>query len=286
MSSPHVDGKLGILAGGGELPGRLIEVCRHTGRSFYVIAIEGQAEPEIIGAAPHTWVRLGAAQKALDIARREGLTEIVMAGRVARPSIAALRPDALAMRVLVKAGAAAMGDDGLLRAVVRQIEDLGFSVIGPDEILARNAAGTGALGRHVPDDLAHRDIERGIEVLQALAPADVGQAVAVQDGIVLAVEAAEGTDRMIDRCGRLRREGPGGVLVKLPKTGQETRVDMPTVGPETIRRAAAAGLRGIAFDAAVTLFVDRDQVVRLADELGLFVFAIDGEKWTSDRSST
>lgn len=285
MNRRHVGGKLGILAGGGDLPGKLIETCRQAGRGFHVIAIEGQAEATVIGDCPHDWVRLGAAQKALDIARREGLTEIVMAGKVTRPSIAALRPDSLAMKVLAKAGAAAMGDDGLLKAVVRQIEDFGFSVVGPDEILAMEAGAVGPLGRHAPDELATRDIARGVEVLHALGPADVGQAVAVQDGIVLAVEAIEGTDRMIKRCGALRREGPGGVLVKLPKPGQERRVDLPAVGPETVRRAAAAGLRGIAVDAVGTLFVDRDEVIRLADELGLFVFAIDGAEWARDRSS-
>lgn len=286
MSSRLSGGKLGILAGGGELPRRLIEACRRTGYSFYVIAIENQAEPEILGDAPHAWVRLGAAQKALDIARRESVTHVVMAGAVRRPSIAALRPDTLAMRVLAKAGTSAMGDDGILKAIVRQIEEFGFSVVGPDEILALGVPASGALGRHVPDDLARCDIGRGAFVLRALGPADVGQAVAVQDGIVLAVEAVEGTDAMIERCGSLRREGPGGVLVKLPKPGQERRVDLPTIGPETVQRAASAGLRGIAIDPSGTLIVDQDEVIRLADELGLFVFAINSDEWTRGHSST
>ena len=124
-----MDSKLGILAGGGELPGRLIQICRERGRPFHVIAIEGQADPDVIGDSPQTWLRLGAAQKALEVARKEKLDEIVMVGPVRRPSIVALRPDALAARVLAKAGASSvMGDDGLLKAIIRQIEDFGFKV--------------------------------------------------------------------------------------------------------------------------------------------------------------
>ncbi|MEC7655958.1 MAG: LpxI family protein, partial [Pseudomonadota bacterium] len=131
-----MDSKLGILAGGGELPGRLIQICRDRGRPFHVIAIEGHADPEVIGDSPQTWLRLGAAQKALEVARKEKLDEIVMVGPVRRPSIVALRPDALAARVLAKAGASSvMGDDGLLKAIIRQIEDFGFKVIGPHELL-------------------------------------------------------------------------------------------------------------------------------------------------------
>ena len=286
MSRGRLPGKLGILAGGGDLPGKLIEVCRRTGRPFYVVAIEGQAEADIVEKVPHAWVRLGAAQKALDIARREGLTEIVMAGRVKRPSIVSLRPDSLAMKVLAKAGAAAMGDDGLLKAIVRQIEDLGFTVIGPDEVLNSQVTALGAMGRHAPDEMAMQDIRRGWDVLRHMGPADVGQAVAVQDGIVLAVEAIEGTDRMIDRCAEFAREGPGGVLVKLAKANQEKRVDLPTIGPETVRRAAAAGLRGIALDPTETLLLDQEELLRLADGMGIFVYAIDSREWLENQSST
>jgi DUF1009 family protein len=133
----------------------------------------------------------------------------------------------------------------------------------------------GVLGRHRPDDAAAEDIERGRAVLEAMSAADVGQAVVVQQGMVLGVEAIEGTDALIDRCAGLRREGPGGVLVKLPKHGQETRTDLPTIGPETVSRAAAAGLRGIAVAAGATIIVRRQDVVDAADAAGLFLVAIE-----------
>ncbi len=277
--------KLGIFAGGGDLPGRIIDACQKRGRAFHVIAIEGQADPNVIGNCPHTWLRLGAAQKALEIARREAFEEIVMVGPVKRPSITALRPDMLAAKVLARAGASSvMGDDGLLKAVIAQIEELGFTVVGPDRFLQDGLAGPGVLGRCEPDESAIADIRRGAHVLSRLGPADVGQGVVIQDNIVIAVEAVEGTEAMIARSKSLLRPGPGGILVKLPKPGQETRADLPTIGPDTVTQMKDAGLRGLAIDAMNTLLLDREETVRRADSVEIFILALDAEEWSSDPS--
>ena len=277
--------KLGILAGGGELPGRIIDSCRKRSRAFHVIAIEGHADPNVIGDCPHTWLRLGAAQKALEVARREAFEEIVMVGPVTRPSIMALRPDMLAAKVLAKAGASSvMGDDGLLKAVIAQIEELGFNVVGPDTFLQDGGMEPGVLGRCEPDDAAIADIRRGAHILSRLGPVDVGQGVVIQDNIVIAVEAVEGTDAMIARSKSLLRPGPGGTLVKLPKPGQETRADLPTVGPNTITQMQDAGLRGLAIDGRNTLLIDREETLRRADSADIFVLALDSEEWPSDPS--
>ncbi len=277
--------KLGILAGGGELPGRIIDSCRKRSRAFHVIAIEGHADPNVIGDCPHTWLRLGAAQKALEVARREAFEEIVMVGPVTRPSIMALRPDMLAAKVLAKAGASSvMGDDGLLKAVIAQIEELGFTVVGPDTFLQDGGMEPGVLGRCEPDDAAIADIRRGAHILSRLGPVDVGQGVVIQDNIVIAVEAVEGTDAMIARSKSLLRPGPGGTLVKLPKPGQETRADLPTVGPNTITQMQDAGLRGLAIDGRNTLLIDREETLRRADSADIFVLALDSEEWPSDPS--
>jgi len=272
--------KLAILAGGGDLPGRLIDACRASKRDFYVVALEGQAEAEVIGDAPHCWARPGAARKILDAFEREEVSEIVMAGRVTRPSLAALRPDALALRFMLKAGSSRLGDDGLLKAIIAQIEAEGYRVVGPGDILQGELEPVGSLGRHEPDEQAIHDIVRGTDILRALSDADVGQAVVVQEGIVLGVEAAEGTDALLNRCGELRRAGEGGVLFKLPKAGQEMRVDQPTIGPETVRRAREAGLRGIAVAAGATIIVDREKTLAEADELGIFIVALDADSWS------
>ena len=266
--------KLGIVAGGGQLPARLIGACNATGRELFVLALEGQAEEPVAAAAPHAWVRLGAGAEALRLLRQAGVEELVFAGRVRRPSLAAIRPDGLTARFIAEVGLRALGDDSLLRLVISRFEREGFRVLSPDAILSEILAPVGPLGRLSPDPAADADILRGLTVASRLGAADVGQAVIVQQGLVLAVEAAEGTDAMIDRAAALRREGVGGVLVKISKPGQDRRIDLPTIGPETVRRAAQAGLRGIAVEAGATLVIDRAEVAAAADAARLFVIGV------------
>lgn len=271
--------KLGILAGGGPLPGYLVEACRATGREVFVIAFEGQADPDVIGDTPHAWVRLGAAGEALDQLRNAGVSEIVMAGPVRRPTLRELRPDRRAAKFL-GLGLLNKGDDGLLGAIVHALEEEeGFRVVGASDVLSDLAAPAGPFGQFQPDAEVEADIGHGVRVLQATGPLDIGQAVVVQQGIVLGLEAAEGTYALLERCGPLRREGRGGVMVKLHKPGQETRADMPSIGPDTVAAACAAGLAGIAVGAGATLVLDRDRLVADADAEGLFVTGIRPEDY-------
>jgi DUF1009 family protein len=266
---------LGIIAGRGALPRRLVENCRASGRSVFVLALEGEADQATVAGVPHAWCRLGAAAKGLDLLRANGVAELVLAGGVRRPSLSALLPDWRAAKFFARVGYRALGDDGLLSAIVKELEREGFRVLGADDILScENLMPTGPLGRHIPDDDASVDIEHGLKVARALGALDIGQAVVVQQGLVLGIEAAEGTDELLRRCGALRRDGPGGVLVKIAKPGQERRADRPTIGPQTLALAAASGLRGIAAEAGMTLVLDRAELVRAADEAGLFVIGI------------
>jgi DUF1009 family protein len=266
--------KLGILAGGGPLPGYLIAACRTMARPVFVIAFEGQADPEVIGDAPHAWVRLGAVDDALERLRAEGVEEIVMAGPVRRPTLKELRPDRRAARFLAR-GLLNKGDNGLLGAIVRTLEeDEGFRVVGADSVLQEMRAPEGAFGEVAPDPDSKADIAHGVRVLDATGHLDIGQAVVVQQGIVLGLEAAEGTRGLLARCGTLRREGRGGVLVKLPKPGQEIRADMPTIGPDTVADAAAAGLAGIAVGAGNTLVLDQRELISAADAAGIFLVGV------------
>jgi DUF1009 family protein len=264
--------KLGIVAGGGDIPGKISQVCRAAGRGVFVLGLEGQADPDTLDA--DAWIRLGQAGKGIELLRGAGVEDLVIVGSVRRPSLHQLRPDLRTARFLARVGKSALGDDSLLSAVTREMEGEGFRVIGPESVLGDLLAAEGRFGARRPDDTAHHDIERGLAVARALGAADVGQAVIVQQGHVLGVEAAEGTDALIERCGKLRLEGAGGVLVKIAKPGQDRRVDLPTMGPATVAAASAAGLRGIAIEAGGTLVIDRDAVVRAADAAGLFVIAI------------
>lgn len=266
--------RLGIVAGAGGLPRRLVEACREAGREVFVLALEGAAEPGTVVDVAHAWCRVGAAGRGLAILRENGVDELVLAGGVRRPSLASLRPDWRAAKFLARIGYRALGDDGLLSAVVAELEREGFRVVGPDQVLDTGIAPEGPFGRLRPDEQALTDIARAERIAQTLGALDIGQAVVVQQGLVLGVEAIEGTDALLRRCAGLRREGPGGVLVKMEKPGQERRADRPTIGPRTVALAAEAGLRGIAVEAGATIVIDRDEVAVAADRAGLFVFGI------------
>jgi UDP-2,3-diacylglucosamine hydrolase len=266
--------RLGIVAGAGALPRRVVEACRNIGRDVFVLALEGAAEPATVVDVAHAWCRIGAAARGLALLRENGVEELVLAGGVRRPSLTSLRPDWRAAKLFARLGYRALGDDGLLSAVVAEFEREGFRVIGPDQILRTTLAAEGALGQHRPDEQALADIALGKRVARALGALDIGQAVVVQQGLVLGVEAIEGTDELIRRCSGLRREGPGGVLVKVEKPGQEQRADRPTIGPQTTAVAIAAGFRGIAVEAGTTIVLDLDEVIAAADAAGLFVVGV------------
>lgn len=267
---------LGVIAGSGPLPGRVAAAAVAAGKPVFVLGLDGIADPAVISAYPHAFTRIGAAGRMLELLRANGCAELVLIGPVRRPSLLDLRPDAEGARILARIGRAAFaGDDGLLAAVIRVLGEEGFRVRGAHEILAEALAPAGLLGHHVPDAAAMADLARGSLVARALGAADVGQGCVVQQGIVLAVEAIEGTDAMLARAAALARSGPGGVLVKLVKPGQDRRADLPTIGPDTVRAAAAAGLRGIAFEAGGTIVADRAAVIAAADAAGLFLLGLD-----------
>jgi UDP-2,3-diacylglucosamine hydrolase len=268
---------LGILAGGGPLPGRVAAAARAAGRGVFIVGLEGFAEKAVLAPFAHTFARMGAAGRILELLHANNCGELVLIGPVRRPGLLDLRPDATGLKLISRIGRAVFGggDDTLLAAVVKVLGEEGFRVVGAHEILTEALAPKGQLGAAAPDALAMSDIERGIVVARALGGVDVGQGCVVQQGLVLAVEAIEGTDAMLVRAGALRREGPGGVLVKLAKLGQERRADLPTIGPTTIGIAAAAGLRGIAFEAGATLIADQVATIAAADKAGLFLLGFD-----------
>ena len=285
--APALRPVLGILAGGGPLPGRVAAAAAAAGRAVFVVGLDGYAEPAVLAPFAHDWARLGAAGRILALLRAHDCRDLVLVGPVRRPSLLDLRPDGEGARLLARIGRAAFGgDDGLLAAIVRVLAEEGFRVLGAHEVLTEAVAPRGQLGRHAPDAQAMADIARGVAVAAALGAVDVGQGCVVQQGIVLAVEAIEGTDAMLARAAGLRRPGPGGVLVKLVKPGQERRADLPTVGPATAAAAAAAGLRGVAVEAGGTLLTDRAALVAAADAAGLFLIGIDPATHSDEERTT
>jgi DUF1009 family protein len=272
--------KLGLIAGGGALPLTLAGHCQSAGRAYFVIRLRGFTAPEL-DRHPGAEVGLAELGKGIRTLRDAGCEAVCLAGSVSRPDFRKLRPDLRGLAALPGAILAARkGDDGLLRFIVREFEKEGFEVEGAHQVMGALTLGDGPLGRYAPGPAHMADIARAMQVARAIGALDVGQGAVCCDGLVLAVEAQEGTDSMLKRVGELPeaiRGEPGrprGVLAKACKPGQETRVDLPTIGVATLHRCARAGIAGIVGETGRLLVLERDRVVEVADQLGIVVVGL------------
>jgi DUF1009 family protein len=273
--------KLGLIAGGGSLPVEIAQHCQRSGRPLFVIRLKGFAGA---GLEPYAGAEVGLAElgKCFKALKRAGCGAVCLAGQVNRPDFSSLMPDLRGLTVLPAAIAAARkGDDALLRLLVAEFEKEGFAVEGAHEVMDDLGLGEGVLGRVAPGPELAADIAQAMEAARAVGRLDAGQAAVVCRGLVLALEAAEGTDALLARVAELpealrgRPGAPLGVLAKAPKPIQETRVDLPTIGPATVHAVARAGLAGIVGEAGRLLVLDREAVIALADELGIFILGVE-----------
>ena len=276
---------IGIIAGGGSLPVEIAESLASRGRRVHIVGITGSAGPEI-EAFPHSWTRIAAIGRLLGSLRAAGCREIVFVGRITRPDVRALRPDLGFFRHLPMFFSILRdGDDAILTRIISFFERQGFTVLGVPEVAPELVARKGTMGRHAitAEDLADAGI--GAKVIAAIGPLDVGQAVVVRRGRVMAIEAAEGTDRMLARAAELRGGAADrcGVLVKRPKPGQELRIDLPAIGPPTIAGAEAAGLSAIAVAPGGALLLERARLIAEADARGIAVTGLDAPGAAPDR---
>ncbi len=266
---------LGIIAGGGALPERLLHSCDRRGIIPFVVGFEGQTDPLICKGRNHIWTRIGAAGQIINTLKSHGIRDLVLIGSMRRPSLPELKPDIRTARFFARLGMRALGDDSLLKALREELEAEGFVVHGVQEFARDLLAGEGPIGRHRPRKTDWVDIDRGLEISRMMGALDIGQAVVVQEGIVLGVEAAEGTDELIKRCAGLKRAGRGGVLVKTSKPRQDENLDLPTIGPRTIALCADAGFAGIVIQAGHSLLIDPQEIADAANKHGLFVIGVD-----------
>ena len=269
--------KLGLIAGGGGLPLEVARACLAAERPLFVIRLRGFAD-KAMEAFPGAESGLAEMGRTIKVLKQEGCEAVCFAGQVNRPDFAALKPDLRGLAALPGAIAAATkGDDELLRFLMREFEKDGFAVEGADQVVRGLAIGEGALGRIAPGEAHRLDIDTAVRAARALGDLDIGQAAVSARGLVLAMEAAEGTAALLRRVADLpvalrgTSGAPEGVLAKVPKAGQDRRVDLPTIGVETVKDAASAGLAGIVGEAGALLVIDRAATVKMADELGLFI---------------
>jgi len=273
ISSP-----IGLIAAGGVMPFAVADSLTARGINPVLFALRGACDPVRVERFRHHWISIGQLGNATRLFRAENCRDLVFIGTLVRPALSEVRLDWGTLRVIGRVWAAFRGgDDHLLSGIGRILEQDGFRMVGIKDVAPDLLMPEGCLTLKAPDEKAAADISRGRELLRALSPFDIGQATVVIDGHVVGVEDIEGTDGLLARVARLRAEGrirartARGVLVKAPKSGQDLRFDLPTIGPRTVEGAAAAKLAGIAIVAGNTIVVEPQAVIEAADAAGLFV---------------
>lgn len=266
--------RLGIVAGGGYLPAHIAQVCAARGVEVFIVALEGQADRPALEAYHTKSFALGQIGKMMAFFKENNVDDLVLIGAVERPALSALKPDFKGVAFLSRLGFRGLGDNDLLVEVRKFLEKEGFHLHGAHQFARDLLVPEGLLGSVKPTGADEVDIDYGVQISQFMGEVDVGQAVVVQEGIVLGVEAVEGTDALIKRCGSLKRPGRSGVLVKTCKPQQDRDLDMPTVGYQTIVNAHAAGLSGLALQAGALLMLDQVRVIDYANAHGMFVLGM------------
>ena len=271
---------LAIIAGGGSLPIAVAQAAQKRGRRVVMFPVRGWADPSV-ETFPHHWIAVAQVGRFQRLARAEGCRDVVFIGSAVRPPLRSLRIDWGTLRLLPEiARSYRGGDDHLLTGTARMFEAQGFHIVGAHEIAPEILLPAGPIGHLEPSPPDRADIERGLALLAAMGPFDIGQAAVVAANHVLAVEAAEGTDAMLARIAELRAKGriptpPGvGVLVKAPKAGQDRRFDLPAIGPRTVAEVARAGLAGIAVAAGGSIVAEPAATIAAADTAKIFVYGI------------
>jgi UDP-2,3-diacylglucosamine hydrolase len=274
----EISSPVGLIAAGGVMPFAVADSLIARGLTPVLFALKGACDPVAVERFRHHWISVGQIGRAMKLFRSENCRDLVFIGTLVRPALSEIRLDWGTLRVVGPMLAAFRGgDDHLLSGIGRIFEKDGFRMVGIRDVAPDVLMPEGCLTRALPDDIAAADIARGREVLRALSPFDIGQATIVIDGHVVGVEDIEGTDGLLARVARLRGEGrirakaPRGVLVKAPKSGQDLRFDLPTVGPRTVEGAVKAGLAGIAIVAGNTIVVEPQGMIEAADAAGLFL---------------
>lgn len=275
-------GPLAIICGGGSLPAAIADSVTARGRAVLLFPLRGAADSAGVMRYPHHWLYVGQGGKFKRLARAAGCTDVVLIGAMVRPALWQMRPDFRTLLYLPRIMAAFRGgDDHLLSSIGRIFGEHGFHLRGAHEVAPEILMPEGQLGQELPSEANRADIALGFAFLHAAAPFDVGQAVVVAGRHVLAVEAAEGTDAMLARVAEMRAKGRvppiAGVLVKAPKHGQDRRFDLPSIGPQTVKAAAEAGLCGIAVLAGSTIVAEPGEMIAAANRAKLFVIGASPE---------
>jgi DUF1009 family protein len=263
---------IGLIAGKGQFPLLFAQAARQQGAAVIAVAHRGETDPalESLVAELH-WIHVGQLGKIIRIFKAAGVRQAVMAGGISRGRLfREFRPDWRALSVIRRAGAGQ--DDRLLRAVAAELEAEGITIAPSTLFMDDLMAPAGALSRRSPSPEELEDINLGVQAAKELGRLDIGQCAVVRRQVVVALETVEGTDATIRRGGELA--GPGAVVVKMSKPGQDLRFDVPAVGLDTIATMREVKAAVLAVEVGMTLIFDRAEMVKMADQAGIAVWGV------------
>lgn len=269
-------GSIAIFAGRGVLPKMLISDCQKKGRKFLVFLLEGEAYEIDYSAFNPITVGYGEVEKFLAAIHQNEIKNLVFIGGVTKPNFASLKVDKRGAGLLAKILAnKILGDDAVLRVVIKFFEKEGLKILRIDELLDCVISTKSTLTKQQPTKENLEDIALGVKAIKSFSNFDVGQSLVIAQKQIIAVEALEGTDEMIKRCAVLKVDyKKNAVLLKMKKAKQSMKADMPTIGVATIKNCFESGIAGIAIQANSTLVLDKSEVIKKADGLGLFLTVI------------
>jgi DUF1009 family protein len=269
---------LGIIMGKGDLPSLLIDFCKRKKHPYILLPIKSQADTSFVQQHPHVWISFGQVKKNIHLLKQHNIKQLVFVGNVNRPPLFALKLDWTGLKWLACIGWKALGDDGLLSGIIQFLEKEGFEIVGVHQLIQDLLMPQGSLGKINPSNEDKKNIALGFAAAKELGRQDIGQGVIVQNGVVLARETIKGTDWMITESSSLLQDSGSAILVKVLKPKQEKRIDLPTIGPETIENLARCGYKGVALEAKAGLILHSKKTIKLADQKGIFIYGVSAEE--------
>lgn len=267
---------LAIFAGRGVLPKMLIDDCQKNGRKFVLFLLESEVYEIDYSAFSPVKLPYGAVENFLAIVRKNEIKNLVFIGAVTKPNFSQLKVDKKGAILLAKILAnKILGDDAVLRTVINFFEKEGLKILAIDQLLNCVITKKSVLTSNQPSKENLDDIALAVKAIKSFSKFDIGQSVIIAQKQIIAVEALEGTDAMIRRCRDLQFDyKKNAVLVKMKKIGQSKKADLPTIGVATVRNCIAAGINGITIQANSTLVLEKDEMIKMANESGMFLMVI------------
>lgn len=265
---------LAIISGTGDLPHMLADECRRTGRPYQVVVFDG-TQLDWLEGHPVVAQPIEKVGKLLKTLKNAGCDSVCFAGKIERPHVNPIKLDMLGMKLAsALLTGKSLGDDAILREIIRIFEEHDFTVEGAHEVLPSLLPQAAVLGAIQPDEMALTDVARAEELIAALGQLDVGQGAVVDRGLCLGLETLQGTESMLEYVATSRkpRDRARGVFVKAPKPMQDRRVDLPAIGKETIQQVQAAGLAGIAIAAGGVMVLELEKTIAEANAAGVFLW--------------